>query len=50
MVDCKPISTPMLSRVKLTKDMSPSSSIYQNVIKEVPYVNDIGHLIYLTTI
>ncbi len=50
MVNYKPISTPIPSRVKLTKDVSSCHFIEQNALKKVIYANDIKHFTCLATI
>lgn len=50
MVNYKPISTPMPSRVKLTKDINSYHFIEQNALKKVLYVNNIKHFTCLATI
>ncbi len=50
MVNYKPISTPMPSRVKLTKDMNSYHFIEQNALKKVLYANNVKHFTCLATI
>ncbi len=49
MVNNKPISTPMPSRVKLTKDMISPPFIEQNALKKTLYANNIKHFSCLAT-
>ena len=46
MTDCKAVSTPMDPSVTLTKDMSPSTREEENSMRDVPYQNAVGSLMY----
>jgi hypothetical protein len=49
MKDCKPVSTPINSSVKLTKDMSPKTEEEISEMTSIPYRSAVGSLIYLVT-
>ena len=49
MKDCKPVSTPINSGTKLTKEMSPKTEEEISEMKLVPYRSAVGSLIYLVT-
>ncbi len=49
MKDCKPVSTPINSGTKLTKEMSPKTEEEISEMKSVPYRSAVGSLIYLVT-
>ena len=49
MKDCKPVSTPINSGTKLTKEMSPKTEEEISEMNVVPYRSAVGSLIYLVT-
>ena len=49
MKDCKPVSTPINSGTKLTKEMSPKTEKEISEMNLVPYRSAVGSLIYLVT-
>jgi transposase InsO family protein len=49
MNDCKPVSTPINSGTKLTKEMSPKTEEETLEMNLVPYRSAVGSLIYLVT-
>jgi hypothetical protein len=49
MKDCKPVSTPINSGTKLTKEMSPKTDEEISEMNLVPYRSAVGSLIYLVT-
>jgi hypothetical protein len=49
MQDCKPVSTPINSGTKLTKDMCPKTDEEISEMNLVPYRSAVGSLIYLVT-
>ena len=46
MKDCKPLATPLDSNSKLTRDMSPQNPEEVAEMKEIPYQNAVGSLVY----
>jgi transposase InsO family protein len=46
MKDCKPLATPLDSNSKLTRDMSPQNPEEVEEMKEIPYQNAVGSLVY----
>src|SRR5882724_2763028 len=49
MENCKPVSTPMEPGLQLSKDMSPKSNEECTNMKNIPYLEAIGSVMYLTT-
>lgn len=49
MKDCKPVSTPINSGTKLTKEMSPKTKEEISEMSLIPYRSAVGSLIYLVT-
>ena len=49
MTDCKPVGTPMLSGLKLTKEDSPKTPEECREMENIPYINAVGSLMYLAT-
>jgi hypothetical protein len=49
MSDCKPVGTPMLPGIKLTKEQCPNSSDESSEMSNIPYMNAVGSLMYLAT-
>jgi hypothetical protein len=49
MTDCKPVSTPLQSGVKLSKSMCATSKEDREDMADVPYRSAVGSLIYLVT-
>ena len=49
MKDCKPVSTPINSGTKLTKEMSPTTAEEISEMNVIPYRSAVGSLIYLVT-
>jgi hypothetical protein len=47
MADCKPVGTPMLPGLKLCKEQCPQTSDEKEEMKNVPYINAVGSLLYL---
>ena len=47
MSDCKPVSTPMNTSEKLTREMCPSTAQEKERMKTVPYQEAVGCLMYL---
>ena len=46
---CTPVQTPMEPGLHLTKDMSPKTDAERAEMREVPYINAVGALMYLAT-
>jgi len=49
MSDCKPVGTPMLPTQKLSSDQSPKTDDEKAQMKNIPYINAVGSLMYLAT-
>ena len=49
MADCKPVGTPMLPGLKLTKEDSPKTPEECREMENIPYINAVGSLMYLAT-
>ena len=49
MTDCKPVSTPLQSGVKLSKSMCATTKKDRDDMADVPYRSAVGSLIYLVT-
>lgn len=49
MADCKPVGTPMDPGVRLSKDTSPTTDAERASMKDIPYINAVGALMYLAT-
>ena len=47
MTDCNPVGTPMLPGLKLSSEQSPQTSEEKEEMKEIPYINAVGSLLYL---
>lgn len=50
MQDCKPVYTPMENGLKLTKDQSPQSEEEKEFMRNIPYREAVGCLMYLAQI
>ena len=48
MSECKPVSTPLYGKIKLTKQMSPTTKEEAEEMRKTPYQSLIGTLMYLT--
>lgn len=48
MVDCNPVTTPMDSNQKLSKNMSPQSSSEREEMSSIPYRELVGGLVYIS--
>ena len=49
MADCKPVGTPMLLGLTLTKEDSPQTPEECREMENIPYINTVGSLMYLAT-
>lgn len=49
MGDCKPVSTPMLPGLRLSKDMAPNTPQDIAFMNNTPYLSAVGALMYLAT-
>lgn len=49
MSDCKPVSTPLNIGLKLSKEMCPQTEEEKEEVKDLPYQNLVGSLMYLAT-
>ena len=49
MADCHPVGTPMVPGSVLTKDQCPKTPEEIGEMKDVPYMNAVGSLMYLAT-
>ena len=49
MADCKPVDTPMLPGLKLTKEDSLKTPDECREMEKIPYINAVGSLMYLAT-
>ena len=47
MTNCKPVDTPMESRVKLSKSMVPTSSQGRIEMERIPYSEAVGSLLWV---
>jgi len=47
MTDCNPVGTPMLPGLKLSTEQSPQTLEEKEEMKEIPYINAVGSLLYL---
>ena len=47
MADCKPVSTPMNSGLKLCSEQCPQSPDEKEEMKNIPYINAVGSILYL---
>ena len=47
MADCNPIGTPMLPGLKLSSEQCPQTSDDKEEMKNIPYINAVGSLLYL---
>ena len=47
MADCKPVGTPMLPGLKLSSDQCPDTAEKKTEMKNIPYINAVGSLLYL---
>jgi transposase InsO family protein len=47
MADCKPVGTPMLPGLKLSTEQCPKSPEEKEEMKNIPYINAVGSLLYL---
>lgn len=45
--DCRPVSTPMEPGLQLTKKQAPETNDHKEYMKNVPYMNAVGALMYL---
>ena len=50
MTDCKPVGTPMTPGLQLSKEDSPKTQEEVEAMRNIPYMNAIGSLLYLATI
>jgi transposase InsO family protein len=49
MTDCKPVGTPMLPGLKLSKGQAPKTEEEKSAMENIPYINAVGSLMYLAT-
>ena len=47
MADCKPVPTPMVPGLHLSKTMNPATQLEREEMKKIPYLNTVGALNYL---
>ena len=49
MTDCKPVGTPMTPGLQLSKEESPKTEEEVEEMRNIPYMNAVGSLLYLAT-
>jgi len=49
MTDCKPVGTPMTPGLQLSKEDSPKTQEEVEAMRNIPYMNAVGSLLYLAT-
>ncbi|THH28130.1 hypothetical protein EUX98_g6049, partial [Antrodiella citrinella] len=49
MADCRPVGTPLDPGAKLSTKMSPTTDAERASMKDIPYINAVGALMYLAT-
>ena len=49
MSNCKPLSTPLVPGIKLSKEQCPKTPEEEADMRNIPYINAVGSLLYLAT-